>query len=217
MSQSSNMFVAREIKQKLRRIFFWTPCTTTEADELIFTTVADQLIDTTTWADQLITTTTDADNIIVTETESNGVNESSSGLDDSSFTLRGEFEVINTFFQTPLVASNSSISFFRRLLERDLGIMFEQATPSVPRGNVNVEKVVVVETSSSSAYTRLKREVKEEKSGLASSTVLRVWFTIRYEDISYTAHQSSIQDITSQILHTLPGIQTHTLTIEGEN
>merc|ERR1719312_639472 len=97
-----------------------------------------------------------ADELINTTTESNGVNESSSGLDDSSFTLRGEFEVINTFFQTPVVASNSSISFFRRLLERDLGIMFEQATPSVPRGNVNVEKVVVVETSSSSAYTRLK-------------------------------------------------------------
>ena len=211
---------------------------TTEADELIGTTTeADDLVSTTTEPDYLIATNTEADKIIaITEldepfvitTEATTADElvfttiktdgvTSSGIDDSSFTLRGEFVVINTFFQTPLVASNSSISFFRRLLERDLGIMFEQATPSVPRGNVHVEKVVVVETSSGSAYTRLKREVKEQKHTEASSTVLRVWFTVRYDDISYTAHQSSLRDTSSQILHTLPGIITHTITIESEN
>ena len=32
MSQLSSMFVAREIKQKLRRIFFWTPCNYNHTD-----------------------------------------------------------------------------------------------------------------------------------------------------------------------------------------
>ena len=76
-----------------------------------------------------------------------------------------------------------------------------------------------METSSaeaSSAYTRLKREAKEQET-VASTTVLKVWFTARYENISYTAHQSSVLDMAGQILPTLPGILTHTVSIEGEN
>ena len=34
MSQPSRMLVARDIKQKLRRIFFWTPCTIQAGAEL---------------------------------------------------------------------------------------------------------------------------------------------------------------------------------------
>ena len=37
MPQPSSMFVAREIKQKVRRIFFWTPCSPSIVAEKIFT------------------------------------------------------------------------------------------------------------------------------------------------------------------------------------
>merc|ERR1719186_2230557 len=142
-------------------------------------------------------------------------------LDDWSCTLLGELEVINTFFTTPNVGSNSSLSFIRTLTERNLGFMFEYGSNYTNRKQVKVTQIFVVEKSS--AYTRLKREARaysriKREAHDGSSTLeparLRMKFKARIENIAFTAWRKEISEAAVQIIADLPGLVTRSLKVE---
>merc|ERR1719186_1720866 len=139
--------------------------------------------------------------------------QSNAELDDWSCTLLGELEVINTFFTTPNVGSNSSLSFIRTLTEINLGFMFEYGSNYTNRKQVKVTQIFVVENSS--AYTRLRREARaysriKREAHDGSSTLEPARLRMKFK-----ARRKEITEAAVQIIADLPGLVTRSLKVEG--